>query len=301
MYSPGQLLRGLRNPDLIRKELNKLYYRRGNLWSYNQSGIDVFEEDWDALLILDACRYDLFEERNTLDGRLERRESRASSTEEFLRANFDGRRLHDVVYVTANPQLYRKEIDTSLHAVRNVWRDEGWEERYRTVLPGTMTEWALETAREFPNKRLVIHYMQPHYPFIGATGREHFDLESLAFWDRIESGEIDVSDAIVERAYRENLDLAFLHLEELIAGLEGKTVVTADHGQMLGERAGILPRRYYGHPGGVYHEHLVSVPWLVVESGGRRETYPEEPVPDAIDDPDEETVESRLRNLGYVG
>jgi len=301
MYSPGQVLRGLRNPDLIRKELNKLYYSRGNTRPYNVGGIDVFEEDWDTLVVLDACRYDIFEQRHALPGRLDRRESRASDTEEFLRANFGGRALHDVVYVTGNPQLFRKDIDTSLHAVKNVWREDGWDDRYRTVLPEKMTEWTLEAAREFPYKRLVVHYMQPHYPFIGGTGREHFENGSLAFWNRVESGEIDASDHVLELAYRENLDIVLPHVEELLAELDGKTVVTADHGQMLGERAGVLPRRYYGHPGGVYHENLVAVPWLVHETGSRRETYPEPPVTSAPGPGDERTAERRLRDLGYVG
>lgn len=29
-----------------------------------------------------------------------------------------------------------------------------------------MTETALEAAERFPHKRLVVHYMQPHYPFV---------------------------------------------------------------------------------------------------------------------------------------
>jgi hypothetical protein len=301
MYSSGQVLRGLRNPDLIRQELNTLYYRRGNTWAYNEAGMDVFEADWDNLIVLDACRYDLFARRHTLSGRLERRQSRASSTKEFLRANFEGRELHDVVYVTANPQLARKGIDTSLHAVRNVWQDEGWDDHYRTVHPETMTTWTLRAAHEFPDKRLVAHYMQPHYPFIGPTGLEHFELDTLAFWSRFKRGEIDVPDDVIERAYRENLDVALPYVTELLEGLEGKTVVTADHGELFGERAGIVPKAYYGHPSGVYHEDLVTVPWLVHDAGPRKETRPEPPVSNATPGADEETVRSRLRDLGYVG
>lgn len=301
MYSPDQVLRGLRNPDLIRQVLNKAYYRRGNRWSYNERGIDVFAEDWDNLILLDACRYDLFAERHSLPGRLERRQSRASNTEEFLQANFGGRDLHDVVYVTGNPQLARKEVDTSLHAVRNVWQDEGWDERYRTVHPETMAEWTIRADEEFPNKRLLAHFMQPHYPFIGPTGREHFDLDSLAFWRRFDRGEIDVPDSVLKKAYRENLLLALPYVADLLEHLQGRTVVTSDHGQLFGERAGLIPKSYYGHPAGVYHDDLVTVPWLVYERGNRKETYPESPVSDTASGVEEETVRDRLHDLGYVG
>lgn len=300
MYSSGQVLHGLRNPALIKKEVNKLYYRRANRWQFNEAGIDVFAADWDNLLILDACRYDLFAERHTLPGRLEPRESRGSSTEEFLQANFGGRTLHDVVYVTANPQLFRKEIDTSLYAVRHVWQDEGWDDHARTVLPETMTAAARQAAREFPHKRLVVHYMQPHYPFIGETGRSYFDLESLAFWDRVERREIDVPDEIIERAYAENFELLMPHLQDLMGDLTGKTVVTADHGQLMGDRAGILPHTYYGHPSGIYHEGLVRVPWLVHEGESRRDTIAEPPRDTEAASAPEELVTDRLRSLGYV-
>ncbi len=142
--------------------------------------------------------------------------------------------------------------------------------------------------------------MQPHYPFIGPTGQDYFDLESLAFWDRVESGEIPVSNTIIEQAYEENLDVALPYVKELLEELAGKTVVTSDHGQMLGERAGILPRTYYGHPPGLYHPTLVGIPWLVQNSQPRREIYAEEPTEREDVDADETTVQERLNQLGYA-
>jgi hypothetical protein len=42
------------------------------------------QEDWDNLIILDACRYGAFERNNTIPGALEYRFSRGSMTGEFF-------------------------------------------------------------------------------------------------------------------------------------------------------------------------------------------------------------------------
>lgn len=61
------------------------------------------QADWDTLVILDACRYDMFEEINETEGELEHRYSRGSCTPDFIRENFPEGEFHDTVYVTANP------------------------------------------------------------------------------------------------------------------------------------------------------------------------------------------------------
>lgn len=299
MYSLSQLKRVINTPVLGFEELNRRVYRRGGS-RWNEDGIDIFEEDWDNMLILDACRYDMFEEQHQLPGRLESRISRGSATWEFLQANFTNRDLEDVVYVTASPMLHRNAdaLNARLHAVRNVWQEEGWDEEFRTVLPETVTDYAKRAAQEYPNKRLLVHYLQPHYPFLGPTGQEHFDLDSLAIWNDLREGSLDIPDEILWRAFRENLDIVLPYVEELLEELRGKTVVTADHGQVIGERSFPVPIREYGHPPGIYMEELVRVPWLIHQNGERR-TITSEPPREEFDDIDESVVSDRLEQLGY--
>ena len=299
MYSLTQLKRAIDTPILGLEEVNRRIYRRGeNRW--NDDGIDIFEEDWDNMLILDACRYDMFEEQHQLPGRLESRISRGSATWEFLQANFTNRDLEDVVYVTASPMLHRNAdaLNARLYAVRNVWQEEGWNEEFRTVLPETVTEYAKQAAQEYPNKRLLVHYLQPHYPFLGPTGQEHFDLDSLALWNDLREGSLEIPDEILWQAFRENLDIVLPYVEELLEELRGKTVVTADHGQVIGERSFPVPIREYGHPPGIYMEELVRVPWLIHQNGERR-TITSEPPREEFDDIDESVVSDRLEQLGY--
>jgi len=72
----------------------------------------------------------------------------------------------------------------------------------------------------------------------------------------------------LEEYYEENLRLAMEQVVELVQELEGKVVVTSDHGEAFGEQ-------------GVWEHHiethipaLVEVPWLEVQ--GVKEDYPEQ-------------------------
>jgi hypothetical protein len=302
MYSLSQLKKAFESPERFLWEVNRLYYTRLNTRSHYPSGIDLFEEDWDNLLILDACRYDMFERTHDLPGRLESRTSRASATKEWIHANFDGRELLDTVYVTASPILYRNRdtVDVTFHDVVDVWQESGWDDEYRTVLPQTTTEAARRAASQYPDKRILVHYLQPHFPFVGEVGLEHFDPTRLNFeWMDLTTGQMDVDTETIRRAFDENLELVLPYVEELLDELGGKTVVTSDHGQMLGERGFPVPIPGYGHPPGVYNEALTRVPWLVYENGARRDVVAEASETEQSD-VSEDVVSDRLRQLGYV-
>ena len=72
-----------------RKHFWKSLYRKHILkYILRKKGVYVVDEEWDYLIILDACRYDTFKEINNLVGKLEYRYSRGSSTSECLQENF---------------------------------------------------------------------------------------------------------------------------------------------------------------------------------------------------------------------
>ena len=291
--------RGLAEPYLVARECNRLYYRlrRRNA----RRGVEFFEEDWDNLLLLDACRFDTFEGRHELPGTLSHRYTKSSSTAEFLHAYVDGVDLSDTVYVTANPRIRREldHIDVGFHDVVDVWRDDGWDDECRTVLPDTVVVAAERAAVTYPKKRLLVHFLQPHYPFIGPTGREHFDGDTLALWHEFHRGEVDVTDDVLWEAYRENLDVALPAVHRLLRSLPGRTVVSADHGQMIGDRAFPVPMREYGHPTEIHTTALTKVPWLVHRNGPRKRVVAEAGA--ATDDGGgpADVVTERLEQLGY--
>ena len=298
MYGLEDLKYAIKHPNLAARELNRFWHTRLFTRDWNTSGDDFMTEDWDNMIILDACRYDMFEEHNTIEGELESRISRGSATIGFLKGNFDGRKFHDTVYVTANPQLEwnTDKVETEFYKIINLWEDEdSWNEELHTVLPEKVTERALEAAEEHPDKRILVHYMQPHTPFLPEEGEEA--MSEYIYWHRIMEGVLNPTKEEAWELYNNNLKRAMPHVKELVEKLGGKTVVTADHGNMVGERSFPIPSREWGHPNRTYTEQLIKVPWLVID-GDRREIVEEEPEKSASDS-EEEQIKEKLKHLGY--
>ena len=230
--------------------------------------------------------------------------SKGTATPEFLYGNFDGRILHDTVYVTANPQFHRHDIDCEFHAVKNIWRDEGWDEKEGTVLPETVTERALVAQEQYPNKRLLVHYMQPHFPFIGSdigANKEFLreDAEGFHIWMQLQTGKLNLDCETVWAAYQKNLERALPRVREAVDELDGKSIVSSDHGNLFGERIHPIPVRTWGHPRRLYVDELVRVPWLVVDAEYRPRITSEAPNASSSEIADD-VVESRLADLGYM-
>lgn len=291
-----------------------------NVYPTRRGSVDVTAADWDTLVVLDACRTDLFEERAQLDRYDEYRTvtSRGSATQEWTLQNWAGGAYGDTVYVTANPFVSR-EVGDSFHELYEPWLTH-FDEASRTVRPEATTEVAIAGHEAHPDKRLVVHYMQPHHPFLSAPDlqfrgwdipdfddwTEHKDETGLAReqrdghphtpWEALYLGTVSRED--VWRAYAENLDLALDAVEDLLAAVDGRTVVTSDHGNMLGERTWPVPMRVYGHPTGVRNPELVDVPWAVVESGSRPRVTSDRVR--STSESESGVVADRLQDLGYV-
>jgi len=306
MYDISQIRTAISHPKLIIREANRLYHTKFGQHEYNPGGIDIFSKDWDNLIILDACRYDMYEEVLSDTTKLQKVQSRGSGTVEFVSSNILGRELHDTVYVTANPQYHKHTTDScqEFHHVCEIWKGAGWNNEIGTVLPETMVRETKKAANKFENKRIISHFLQPHYPFLSGNtdfdkGNMKSDNELGDFWRQIYLGELDVSPEIIWKEYKSNLNRVMESVEELKKELTGKTIITSDHGNMVGEPATPLPVKEWGHPLQIYTDELVSVPWHEVSSGPRKEIIPEPP--EKFDGTDnKEVVADRLADLGYI-
>jgi hypothetical protein len=275
-------------------------------------GTPLVERDWDNCLILDACRYDMCVQSNRLESaRLSPIRSLGSNSAEFIQQNFAGRRLHDVICVTANP--YITELDDGIF--HDIWHlyDYLWDEDASTVTPDDVAREARKAHEEYPNKRLLVHFMQPHYPFIGTAGTaikekgilqgstdiEASNLAKYAIWTQLQFDIADVSIGELWRAYRENLDIVLDEALPLAEWLPGKSVLTSDHGNVVNERLRPIPVRWYGHPSHVNASVLTTVPWYEIPGEGERKVIESEP-PKRANETDEEALEQRLADLGYV-
>jgi hypothetical protein len=313
------------------------------------------EEKWDHLILLDACRFDYFEQVYPayLTGQLGRRISVGSYTPEWRDRSFPGK-YDDVVYVSSNPYINSVMPlkgflgRDHFHRVIDVWKF-GWDDRRGTVPPDKVTRAAIAALREHPGKRLIVHYLQPHAPYLCldpgqggfpvpdvAGGRVLSGLKSgtrsgirmallgkltrIARLAHLLGGSPDLKirellrmppaspldaarrslgDEGLRRAYRANLQMVLEEVAGLIKYMSGRIVVTADHGEMLGEEG------YYSHPGMLRHPLLIEIPWLRVDRdrpkpSPARAAPGEECPPEGGDPEDEEAIRKRLQGLGYM-
>lgn len=309
-YNWRNLRRLAGNPAMARGELrrvgqrlNKAYFRRAGRGEW----MPVVDADWDNLFLLDGCRYDLYGEQTPFDGGLDRRRSAGSDSREFLEANFAGRELYDTVYVSANPHAHR--VADAFHHYRNLLRD-AWDPELETVPPGAVAAAARDVADRFPDKRLVVHFMQPHFPFIGDAGRDldqrgvdlHLDeaarSNAMHVWDQLTYGLLE--EDVVWEAYRENLDIVLREVASLVEDVRGKSVVSTDHGNLVGDRERPIPVKGYGHPRGLYVPELIDVPWQVVAAEQRRAIRSDPPLEGERAGLSERELTDRLADLGYA-
>lgn len=316
------VVEGLKNPSKIGPYLRK----RGSfeLYAYYQrklrgrTGVDIMEADWDNLIVLDACRYDVFECLWESGGNLSKKISKGSSTTEFVRKNFKSGPYLDAVYVSANPYVDKvliEDIDGDpVHDLISPWQTH-WNHEYQTVMPETQANMTKEVHDNYRDKRIISHFLQPHIPFIGNPGRELNSTNAPEFhrqkvlgneiepvgrnpYNRLKEGELPRER--LWQAYEENLRHTLPWIEELTTYMEGRTVITADHGNLFRDYFPGLPDMSFPHPGGIYLKALVEVPWLTIDRGARRETTdePSKIKLTAVQDPAE--MYERLGHLGYT-
>jgi len=101
---------------------------------------------------------------------------------------------------------------------------------------------------------LIIHYIQPHDPWIGET--KILKEEDELIWEKIKWGPI--SKETIRKAYKDNLKLVLDEIDKLIPQLDGKIIITSDHGELLGEKL------LFSHTDHLYTPELVEIPWLEI-------------------------------------
>jgi len=248
-------------------------------------GTNVYEREWDVLVVLDACRADSLRSvapEFDVIGDVETVWSVGSSSSEWLENTFHGHpETGRTVMVTGNTWTDRYLDADAFAALDEVWK-YAWDDDVGTVPPEAVTDRAVALARERDPDRLVVHYMQPHHPFVpdplpGDAGMARTgDHSSPASpWILLRRGDVTVER--VRDAYEATLRYVLPEVETLVENVDGRVAVTADHGNLFGEWG------LYGHPMHTPVPAVLQVPWAETTGGGRR-TYtpshtPPEPLP----------------------
>lgn len=199
--------------------------------------------------------------------------------------------MYDTVYLSDNPWYGRlhEAIESELYHFSFCERDafDG-----TVTHPSTVTTSAIEYHNRFPNKRLILHYMQPHAPYFDINGNEVYR------WPTDDYG-CDPNE--LRDSYTNNVNLVLSEVSRLLDSLVGKTVITSDHGELLGERLPPCPFRQFQHPAGIYVEELVKVPWFIIDRGGRKDITPEnESEQWDYENTDDDDIDNQLKALGYL-
>ena len=268
----------------------------GRRWNY---GEPIYESDWDLLIVLDACRTDLMadvvDEYDFVDR--ETTYSVASSSAEWMTKNFDeayAREVERTAYVTANPYSERLLDADDFAFLDEVWKT-AWDDEVRTIPAEGVTAAAVAAARERDFDRLVVHYMQPHHPFVtnpmdkGLPRDEFSSTPWDNVWHKLRRGQVDRQ--VVWDAYADNLRYVLDQVAVLLENVDAeRAVVTSDHANLMGEFG------LYAHPDYVPIPTLKRVPWCVTsaedtgsfdagEAEGRRDLNM--------------SVDEQLEHLGY--
>lgn len=262
------------------------------------------------LVVLDACRYDVFTdvapEYLSFDS-LEPVRCAGYNTFDYISRCWPDT-YENLEYVSAATPVnsdpreeYEEETLSTLYGgyvpsehipqIRDVWR-ESWDESIGITPPSAVTDAALEA----DGRRIVAHYFQPHAPYIGrqsllghvkgadARPNEGEPVDAPV-WARSKAGDISQSD--LRTAYESNLRRALRQVRRLVTETDiDPVVVMGDHGEALGEYG------IFGHPS-IDHPYIRTVPWGVVSGVAE---YPDGAAADVATS----DVESRLADLGYL-
>jgi hypothetical protein len=289
MYGP---IRG------VGKWARKAYLRKRT----SADGLHVFDAEWDALVVLDACRPDLWDEVSDEYGFADGTRtvsSVGSATAEWMPKTFDTvdkETLARTAYVCANPFSEQFLDPADFLDLDEVWR-YAWDDDVGTVRPRPVTDRAVEAGRRLDYDRLIVHYLQPHVPFLSSSESPALATENFSptadgrlpdDWELVEQGERDLSTVWAE--YRDNLRIVLDDVELLLSNLDAETVVlTSDHGNAVGEHG------LYGHPGAIAVPALREVPWCETTAIDEGTHEPEQYDTTEVS----ESVSDRLEKLGY--
>lgn len=258
-----------------------------------------YKNDWDTLIILDALRFDLAKDSvaSSAFGNPEKIWSIASNSPRWIERTFKSasdEQLKNTAYISSNP--FTNNAPDSIGLCSNVL-EFAFDKDIGTVPPRKVTDEAIRVARSQEFERHIIHYMQPHLPpvdyssdlsdFISPPENTRSDNNP---WEDVENGIRDGQD--VKEAYENNLSTVVSDVEVLLENIDSdKAVITADHGNFLGEK-GKWGHRYWDS----LHSAVRQVPYWETSSTDKKTYSP----PNTDKTESDTSRKERLRSLGYM-
>lgn len=320
------ILRKIHRSGLITKPLRFISQRYGE---------NIYNRDWDILIILDAARYeivkDLSNEFNYIES-VDRLKSRGSHSSEWCYNTFvkdfsdhksDIRKTNYITGNVISSLILNGASDTEFlddkSYIKKAMGQEGDHERIKRlksyhpvwkgsldlddefIPPDLLTNKFIDYRSNIADDdRTIFHYMQPHTPFVGA------DSEVTRVWpnnsDKVSMFNMD--DDIYRDLmsnYRDNHRYILNHLRVLLDKIpdEKEVILSADHGNITNRSFGVPYT--LGHPNYIFFSSgLRHVPWVEVDQS-RVDTSGVELKDINYEQKDytDQQVMDRLESLGY--
>jgi len=210
-------------------------YFDGELYTCWNGGIG-YSGDWaDRHLRRDMSGYGLFS---------------VSPVRSLQRTDYDGRDYFDIA----------PEIDTG-DSLQDRLAALGYREQDGDTIAKLSPERCNQAVREYLDQidGGVIRYLKPHPPFEGLKGMTSGSQKTRATWHAIWSGELTHDE--LANAYVATYRQAFEAAADIVPELDGTVILTADHGECLGDCGQLYHSREHDT-----HRHLCEVPWFVVDN-----------------------------------
>jgi len=322
LKNPGQALD---------ETLYELFYRIPLTYLNTRTtiGTNVFTRDWDVLILLDTCRVDALHEvapEYDFIGGVNSIQSVGGRSPEWVAKTFVEEyeeAIQQTAYLSANvfakPILDTKSPDASSLADKSFTYD--LLDRIPTVdvdtlgkceylfeyesvgeegplghteggtPPRYVTDRGIDVARNGEFDRLILHYLQPHPPYMTRAIEQNRSLQKHErdWWGYL--GDTGDKETIWE-SYLAELRYALDEVEILLENLDADRVaISADHGEAFGEYW------EFGHKTGSIHPKVRNVPWVETTA---EDTGSYEPKFDApAQNNEEDNLSERLQALGY--
>ena len=317
MFPIQKIKAGIQNPDKIPRFLKNLALSKYH--NFGSKEMNIYEKNWDLLIILDACRVDTMQEvaseYDFLPEKIPSKISVGGGSVQWMKKTFTSEWKHEIentTYITANPHSERVlgESTEGLYAQKGGTIDRlswfqsfapvyehRWDDEKGTVSPEAVTD---EFFRLYPDEisdRIVIHYMQPHFPSIPDNLSQGMDIHDDAKWENndiwtlIRRGHVSTERAY--EAYKENLKYVLSEVNRILTNTNfDRVIITADHGNAFGKWGEIAH-------GQMFLKATREVPWIVTEAEKIENNIPETRNEREDDTIESLSVEEKLESLGY--
>jgi hypothetical protein len=321
-----------RIPHYLKERVYEDIYLAPRLEGLSKSpiGKQIFDEEWELLIVLDTCRVDALREvadEYEFLSEIDQVTSIGSSTLEWISQTFveeHRQKIQNTGYVVCNgwsKRILQEGVGPEDHHFGRLgnwlaspdWTTVG-DDAFQTLdfvydytesdlrsidsgggkgverHPRYTTDRAISVADHESPERLVVHYQEPHSPYIADALAEDRKLKFHESdpWEFLKTGG---SKDVVWDSYLADLRLVLDEVELLLDNVDAdQAVITADHGEAFGEAD------TYGHGAAHFHPYIRSVPWVITSAEDRGDYEPELESRDA----DERDVGEMLQDMGYL-